>query len=185
MSARAPASGARATARHEVVDAEFDAWVRVVSPGLVHFSLSLGLSPHDAADSAREALIAVYLRWERLLRSGDPAAYARRVVVNRRISWWRAIGRRERLDQTVDARSPLGSGADHAAATDDAAVARRVLRGLPPRQRAAVVLRYYDDLGFARIADILGCSESTARSYVHRALGHLHQQLGGGDDQAD
>ena len=56
-------------------------------------------------------------------------------------------------------------------------MARRLLAGLPARQRAAVALRFYDDLAFAEIAMILDCPESTARSYVHRALERLRAQL--------
>ena len=55
--------------------------------------------------------------------------------------------------------------------------ARRLLAGLPARQRAAVALRFYDDLAFAEIGLILDCPESTARSYVHRALERLRAQL--------
>jgi RNA polymerase sigma factor (sigma-70 family) len=62
-------------------------------------------------------------------------------------------------------------------------MARRLLAGLPARQRAAVALRFYDDLAFAEIATILDCPESTARSYVHRALERLRAQLeADGDD---
>ena len=54
--------------------------------------------------------------------------------------------------------------------------------GCPPRQRAAVALRFYDDLAFAEIAAVLDCTESTARSYVHRALERLRAQLKESDD---
>ena len=66
--------------------------------------------------------------------------------------------------------------------TADADVARRLLATLPARQRAAVALRFYDDLPFAEIGRILDCTESTARSYVHRALGQLREQLREGSD---
>ena len=64
----------------------------------------------------------------------------------------------------------------------DADLARRLLAGLPARQRAAVALRFYDDLAFAEIATVLDCPESTARSYVHRALERLRNQLRESDD---
>ena len=119
--------------------------------------------------------MAVYLRWRRLIAAGEPDAYARRVIINRHISWWRRLGRRERLTAFTD---------DHGAAAEptqdrlaDVDVARRLLAGLPARQRAAVALRFYDDLAFAEIAMILDCTESTARSYVHRALQRLRAEL--------
>ena len=59
----------------------------------------------------------------------------------------------------------------------DAIVADRLLHSLPVKQRAAVALRYLDDLSFAEIAEILGCPESTARSHVHRALTRLRTEL--------
>ena len=56
-----------------------------------------------------------------------------------------------------------------------------VCGSLPPRQRAAVVLRFYEDLEYGEIAAILGCTEATARSHVHRALGALRERLAGAD----
>lgn len=66
---------------------------------------------------------------------------------------------------------------DPATAVTDADAAWRMCRELPVNQRAAVVLRFYEDLPFARIAEILGCTESTARSHVHRAVAGLRARL--------
>jgi RNA polymerase sigma factor (sigma-70 family) len=128
-----------------------------------------------ARDAVQDALVAVYLRWARLIVGGEPDAYARRIIVNRHISWWRKLGRRERLTAfDVDPAVPAEPASEGLA---DADLARRLLAGLPARQRAAVALRFYDDLAFAEIARVLGCTESTARSYVHRALERLRSQL--------
>lgn len=59
----------------------------------------------------------------------------------------------------------------------DAEVAWQLCESLPPLQRAAVALRFYDDLDYAEIAGILGCAEATARSHVHRALTRLRTRL--------
>jgi len=67
---------------------------------------------------------------------------------------------------------------DHAEAATDAAEAWRLCLELPPNQRAAVVLRFYEDLSFAQIALVLDCTESTARSHVHRAVAALRDRLG-------
>jgi RNA polymerase sigma-70 factor (sigma-E family) len=164
---------ARSPAPGTAVD--FDGWAEAAGPSLLRFAHAVTGNSHDAADAAQDALIAVYARWVRLSRTGDPDSYARRVIVNRTISWWRKIGRREtaQLSETV---GPVA--ADHAVASGDTAMAEALIRSLPARQRAAVVLRYFDDLGFAEIAAILGCPESTARSHVHRALARLREQFG-------
>jgi RNA polymerase sigma factor (sigma-70 family) len=124
----------------------------------------------------QDALVAVYLRWRRLVAAGEP----RRVIVNRHISWWRRLGRRERLTAfEVDQRIAVEPAQDGLA---DADLARRLLAELPARQRAAVALRFYDDLAFSEIAVILDCPESTARSYVHRALERLRARLRESED---
>jgi RNA polymerase sigma-70 factor (sigma-E family) len=128
-----------------------------------------------AQDIVQDALVAVLLRWKRLSADGGQDAYARRVVVNRRISWWRQVGRREQLVPAPELPPrPAGSAEEPEV---DADQARRLLAALPQRQRAAVVLRFYEDLTFAEIGDLLGCPESTARSHVHRALQRLRTVL--------
>jgi RNA polymerase sigma-70 factor (sigma-E family) len=158
-----------------VSDADFDLWATERSRSLLVFATAVTGDREAARDAVQDALVAVYLRWRRLASAGDPGAYARRIIVNRHISWWRRLGRRERL---------TAFEVDHGRATEptqdalaDADLARRLLAELPARQRAAVALRFYDDLAFAEIATILDCTESTARSYVHRALERLRVQI--------
>lgn len=80
------------------------------------------------------------------------------------------------------ARPPAGTtGADHG--VTDAIVAWELCRELPPNQRAAVVLRFHEDLDYAEIARVLDCAEATARSHVHRALRTLRTRLEGTDDE--
>jgi RNA polymerase sigma-70 factor (sigma-E family) len=151
---------------------EFSTWATDSGPDLMRFALAVTGNSHDAADAVQDALVAIYARWRRLSGQGRPDAYARRVIVNRQISWWRKIGRREsstELPDLADADEDAGG---------DTVLAARLLRTLPAQQRAAVVLRYLEDLSFSDIAEILGCPESTARSHVHRALGRLREQLG-------
>ncbi len=143
----------------------------------MRFALAVTGNPAQAADAVQDAMLAVFPRWHRLAEPGAADAYARRVIVNHRISWWRRIGRREAsLDSAGPAAAPehdLG----------DVILAERLLRTLPARQRAAVVLRYLDDLDFAQIGTILGCPESTARSHVHRALRRLRELVGEDHDR--
>lgn len=155
-------------------DAGFDAWAANRGRSLLVFATAVTGNREAAHDAVQDALVAVYLRWRRLIAGGEPDAYARRVIVNRHISWWRRLGRRERLTAFETDPAVVAEPQDGLA---DAHLARQLLAGLPPRQRAAVALRYYDDLAFAEIAVVLGCTESTARSYVHRALERLRTQL--------
>ena len=91
---------------------------------------------------------------------------------------WRRSGREHPTDV-----AELGDiTPDHAGWVTDAEVAWNLCETLPPLQRAAVVLRFYDDLDFSAIAGILGCPEATARSHVHRALTRLRSTLIEGSD---
>jgi RNA polymerase sigma-70 factor (sigma-E family) len=158
--------------------AEFDQWATTAGPDLMRFAVATIGNPHDASDAVQDAMMAVYPRWRRLAESGAADAYARRVIINHRITWWRRVGRRESLVDPPD-RGASGPAPGNAG---DTVLARQLLQALPRQQRAAVVLRFLDDLTFAQIADILGCPESTARSHVHRALTRLREQLGDDDD---
>ena len=160
--------------------ASFDSWAQASTPGLLRFAAVVSGSPHTAADIVQDALVAVYPRWARLAEPGSADAYARRVIVNRHISRWRKWGRREQPTDQETLEAVAGPAPDRSAS--DTVVARTVLMNLPPRHRAAVVLRFYDDLTYAEMADILHCTESTARSYVHRALVQLRHQLEKGTD---
>ena len=156
-------------------DTGFDAWAADRSRSLLIFATAVTVDREAARDAVQDALVAVYLRWRRLILRGEPDAYARRIIINRHISWWRRLGRRERLTAfDTDLAATADQAQDDLADTD---LARRLLAGLPARQRAAVALRFYDDLAFAEIAAVLDCTESTARSYVHRALERLRAEL--------
>ena len=159
---------------------DFDRWAAERGRSLLVFATAVTGDREAARDAVQDALVAVYLRWRRLTARGEPDAYARRVIVNRHISWWRRLGRRELLTAFDVDHERAGEPAQEALA--DAELARRLLAELPPRQRAAVALRFYDDLAFAEIATILDCPVSTARSYVHRALERLRLQLKETDD---
>ena len=171
-----PASEPTPSASEGSAAPSFEDWVVLSGPGLMKFAVAVA-GPSEARDAVQDAMVAVYPRWRRLSQEGKPDAYARRVIINRRITWWRRIGRRETIDP-----APVPVAENHADATSDAVLAARLLRTLPIRQRAAVALRYYDDLDFAEISRILGCAESTARSHVHRALASLRTELGGDDE---
>jgi len=154
-------------------EASFDAWVREASPALLRFARTT--RSVDAVDLVQDALVAVFTRWSRLSEPGAADAYARRVILNSHVSRWRAWGRRvSTVDPAVlTAAAPAGA----ATGSGEVLLAHQLLAGLPTAQRAAVFMRFYDDLTYRQIAEVIGCREATARSYVHRALTQLRTQL--------
>ncbi len=151
----------------------FDEWVGARVTALVRFAYLVTGSQHAAEDAVQSALVAACEKWSRVSGSEDPDSYVRRMVVNAHISAWRRSGRRESPFAEIRARS-ADDPADEVGRND---AVWRMCTALPPQQRAAVVLRYYEDLEYAEIAAILGVAEVTARSHVHRALAALRREV--------
>ena len=156
----------------------FDDWVEVRVPALLRFAYLVTGSQHAAEDAVQAALTRACERWSRVRRTIDPDAYVRRMVVNAHISAWRRGARREL--SVAEVRDT--EVADHAAVVATGDAVWRVCGTLPPQQRAAVVLRYYEDLEYAEIAAILGVAQATVRSHVHRALAAMRVELEGDRD---
>ena len=127
----------------------------------------------DAEDIAQQTLVKAYRSWARVQESASPAAYLRRMVTNTFLSGKRPMSRR--LEVLTDA-PPERSG------TPQGAESRWALwphvTALPPRQRAVIVLRYYEDLSEQEIAETLGCSRGTVKSSAHHALKALRAAMG-------
>lgn len=162
------------------VEETFDTWVRARSVALQRFAYLVVGNAEEARDCVQDALVGLYPRWDAVRAGGEVDAYVRRSIVNASVSRWRTGGRR-----TVPVADPdvldLTHAPDHAARVTDRALAWELCHDLPPAQRAAVVLRFYEDLSFAEIGAALGCTETTARSHVHRALTRLRTRLVAGD----
>jgi RNA polymerase sigma-70 factor (sigma-E family) len=147
----------------------FDAFARGRMRELLRFAHVLTGDPDRAADLVQDALERTLMSWDRIDRKDDPEGYVRRAIVNRHISVWRRL-RRERLVADTPETSYDGDGGrdrDLWAA----------LGTLPPRQRAVLVLRYYEDLSEADCAAILGCSVGTVKSQAWKALARLRAQV--------
>lgn len=147
---------------------EFEEWFRQELPRLLRLATVLAGSPDSAQDLVQDVLIRVEQRWAKLSVLEHRDAYVRRMLVNEYLSVRRKLSRLV-LRPTVDAPD-RGTGADFADQQADRAVLRDELTRLPPRQRAVLVLRYYDDADDTTIGQILGCRPSTVRSHAARAL---------------
>lgn len=121
----------------------------------------------QASDFVQEGLVRVYVRWPRLVRHGGELAYARKAVVSAYLDHAR---RRSSTERPQEADPTLSSGEDVATAVATRAMLMSALEQLPPRQRACVVLRYFEDLSVEATAALLGCTEGTVKSQTSRAL---------------
>lgn len=147
----------------------FRRWAGERQHALLRTATLLTGDHHRAEDLVQEALTQVALRWRRL-SGGNPEAYARQVMVRDNISWWRKWRRETASESTVTA-----SGPDTALASDRRMLLDAALAVLTPRQRAVVVLRYYDDLTERATADALGVAVGTVKSQTHLALLRLRE----------
>ncbi|MFN2563283.1 MAG: SigE family RNA polymerase sigma factor [Jatrophihabitans sp.] len=153
-----------------------DAFVRDSQVALVRYAMLLCGSVVLAEDLVQDVLIKVYLRWDRILAGdGDVHAYVRRAVTNEFLSWRRRWSTRH--IRLVDAETLNAVSIDPWTGTHDDELWQRLMQ-LPGQQRAAVVLRYYEDLDDAEIADTLGCRPGTVRGHISRGLAALRQASG-------
>jgi RNA polymerase sigma-70 factor (sigma-E family) len=152
----------------------FEEYVRGRGPALVRLAVLLVGHRQLAEDLVQEVLARAYVRWERVVRADHPDLYLRRMLVNAHVSWWRRRSSHETVG--LPEREEAGpSLVDTEVAERDALW--RLIRTLPRRQRAVVVLRYYEDLDDFAIAEVLDCSPVTVRTHVMRALATLRQRL--------
>ncbi|MFN8074238.1 MAG: sigma-70 family RNA polymerase sigma factor [Kineosporiaceae bacterium] len=152
---------------------DFDAFVAARGASLVRTAAALLKNPHDAEDVVQDVLAKAHLHWATVQRAGSPDAYVRRMLVNACTSFWRRAVRRERSTDTADLIADLaqrGAGPDVARVTTERELMVALLRQLPTKQRAVLVLRHYEDLDDAAIADALGMSTVAVRGCAHRAL---------------
>lgn len=152
---------------------EFDEFVTAYSPRLLRSAYLMTGSWADAEDAVQTALMRCYRRWRHVDVHLDPAAYVYRAVVTSVVDARRRPWRRER----PAAEPPEPAGVDPAAAIANRLDLRAALASLPPRQRAVVVLRYWDDLDVRAVADLLDCPPETVRTHAARGLTRLRAAL--------
>jgi RNA polymerase sigma-70 factor (sigma-E family) len=144
----------------------FTRWASERQQALLRTAVLLCGDHHRAEDLVQDALTKVAVRWARL-HDQHPDAYARQVMIRTNISWWRRR-RREVVVDVRDTPSPAGT-----AAVDRRLLLDHALAQLTPRQRATVVLRFYDDLSERDTAELMGVSIGTVKSQTHAALARL------------
>ncbi len=148
----------------------FDDYVVGRGPGLLRFAYLLTGDRHLAEDLVQEVLAKAHRSWARIERLDAPDSYVRKAILNQYLSWRR---RRSSGEVSIGEVPDTPAGADHASRHADRDAIWTMLTGLPRQQRAVLVLRFYEDLADAQIAELIGCSVATVRAHASRALTRL------------
>jgi RNA polymerase sigma-70 factor (sigma-E family) len=155
-------------------EAEFREFVAGRSTALLRTAyLLVGGDWALAEDLLQAALLKTYLSWGRIRDKQAVEAYTRTILATTATSWWRRRSSGERATGQL----PEGIDPDRTAGVDDRDQLWRIVRALPPRQRAVLVLRFYEDCSEAEIARTLGLSVGTVKSHTSRALASLRVAL--------
>jgi RNA polymerase sigma-70 factor (sigma-E family) len=153
--------------------ADFSAFVSAQWSALFRTAVLMTGDYQRAEDLMQATLVKVYVAWPRISSMSQPGAYARKILVNQATSWWR----RRSASETPVAALPDGEQP----AFDDSLAESRALwdavLALPPRQRAVIVLRYYEDLSEEEIAETLGVARGTVKGHAHTAMAALRRRL--------
>ena len=154
-----------------------DSFVRRLYPKLVGGFALRGFSVEEAEDLAQDTLVRVIQHWDQVCAATSPDAWAHRAALNLSNSWLRRL-RVARRRLPVLASSPAVEG-DHAAVL----ALRGALASLPPRQREAVIYRFWAQLPVAECADLMGCAEGTVRALTAQGVAALRSVLGPGREE--
>ncbi|ELP64836.1 SigE family RNA polymerase sigma factor [Streptomyces turgidiscabies] len=155
-------------------DEEFQAFVIGRWPRLLRTAFLLTGEQHAAEDLVQSTLEQVYVAWRRVGSADDPEAYVRRVMINAH-----ARKHRRRLKEFLAPKDDEGlahelpDSGDHIARADDRGALLKALAQLPPRQREAVVLRYWEDLTETQTAQAMGCSVGAVKSNTAKGIAKL------------
>jgi RNA polymerase sigma-70 factor (sigma-E family) len=156
-------------------EAEFTAFVAARSGALMRTAHLLAGDRQHGEDLLQQTLTKVYLSWRKIRDPQAAEAYARRTLATTAVSWRRRRWHGEHASEVLPER--LGD-ADETAGVDERLRVWKAIAALPAKQRAVVVLRYYEDLSESEIAALLGVSAGTVKSQASRALASLRGRLG-------
>ncbi len=159
------------TVNGSAVSAEIDFHEFVTTRGrsLLHSAYVLTGNLADAEDLVQSALAKTYQAWDRIEDRKALDGYVRRAMVNTHISWWR----RRKVDEYPTDDIPDQPVSDASVSSEQHDALKRAIGRLPHRMRAAVVLRYFEDMSEAEVANVLGVSQGTVKSTVSRAVAKL------------
>jgi RNA polymerase sigma-70 factor (sigma-E family) len=161
-------------------DADFSEFVHANTPTLLKTAYLLTGNPVTAEDLVQDTFVRLYPKWFRVSGCELPLAYVRRSLINNYVNSQRSRSGREVLLADLPERAEHG---DVAVEATDHVLLGELLKSLPPRQRAVLVLRFFHDLSDEQIAADLGCRRGTVRSIVSRSLSALRQADGGVHDR--
>jgi RNA polymerase sigma-70 factor (sigma-E family) len=157
-------------------DQDFVGFVAARGASLTRFAYVLsGGDEHLAHDLVQDTLLKAYRRWARVRGADAPDAYVRRMLVNEFLSWRRRASTRELTVAVVPDAPAVGPAPEDAVPQTD--VWFQISR-MPPRQRAVLVLRYYEDLPDQEIANLLNYRVGSVRTIARRALEQLARRMG-------
>lgn len=155
-------------------DADFADYLAARQPALLRTAYLLTGDRHQAEDLLQTSLAKLYLAWDKVRDKGAVDGYVRRIMVNEQNSLWRrAWKKREVTTDEVPETAPHHDSYDDG--TNDQLW--RVVQSLPERARAVVVLRYYEQMTEAEVADALGISIGTVKSQCSRAMSTLRERV--------
>lgn len=152
---------------------EFEEWVQARALQLARTAYLLTGDQQRAEDLLQETLARVAERWASLVRRGTPDGYARQVMYHLSVDWWRR--RRVRPELLIEQPPDVPSDSRDEESVVSRLVLREALLRLTPRQRAVLVLRFFDDCTETEVAHLLGCSVNTVKSQTRHALARLRQ----------
>nr|WP_157357662.1 SigE family RNA polymerase sigma factor [Amycolatopsis nigrescens] len=148
----------------------FDLFVAERLDRLLRYATALTCDSHLAEDIVQEVLLRAQPRWSRIESLQSPDLYVRRMVTNEYLSWRRRRAAKE-ISSEHHTLNALGTPtSDVAVQHAERAAMRALIAKLPRKQRAAILLRYYEDRTDSEIAEVLGCGTGTVRSHLSRAL---------------
>ena len=167
-------SGVTMVDRTRARDEEFAAYMHARQPSLLRTAYLLTGDRHTAEDLVQTALAKLYLSWDKVQQRDSIDGYVRRILVNEHNSLWRRAWKRKEVSTDVlpDHQHVLDSPDD-----GRGAALWEFVQTLPRKQRAVVVLRYYEDLSEAETADVLGISVGTVKSQASRALANMRDRV--------
>lgn len=152
----------------------FEAYVEHQRQSLFRFAVVLCGDPVLAEDILSDVLGRAYERWNQVSAADNVHAYVRRMIVNEYLGWWRRIAR---TTPVADVSDLLAATPDHADRLAERSAIVDELAKLPRRQRAVIVLRFYEGMSTDEVAQLLNCRPSTVRSNATRALAKLRIEM--------